>query len=276
MAVILSMTLLFSCNRDEEVVFEEDDDAISAEVLSQIKMLGFGERTVERVEGSFIAPSGYLVEGDIFISDEELNKEVAAQFLRVGDEEQYRTFNLVNTGSGVRTLTVATFKGNATQGMPNSFDTPVNIAIDRFNAENLRLRFQRIASSSWQSADIVLYRESGNFLAAAGFPSGGNPNRFIRMNTSAMGSFTTNARATVIAHEMGHCIGFRHTDLFDRSFSCGGFPVNEEDPPSGVGAVLIPGTPAGPDPSSWMLACAGSSTNRPFSANDRIALDFLY
>ncbi|WP_262510258.1 zinc-dependent metalloprotease [Sediminitomix flava] len=25
----------------------------------------------------------------------------------------------------------------------------------------------------------------------------------------------------IIAHEIGHCIGFCHTDYMDRSFSCG-------------------------------------------------------
>ncbi len=49
-----------------------------------------------------------------------------------------------------------------------------------------------------------------------------------------------NGLATTIAHEMGHCIGMRHTDYMDRSYSCGGVPDNEGD--GGVGANHIPGT----------------------------------
>jgi hypothetical protein len=45
---------------------------------------------------------------------------------------------------------------------------------------------------------------------------------------------------------------------------------------SNVGAILIPGTPAGPDPNSWMLSCIGMGENRPFNSNDQIALNFLY
>jgi hypothetical protein len=60
----------------------------------------------------------------------------------------------------------------------------------------------------------------------------------------------------------------------DRSYSCGGAPTNEGD--GGVGAIHIPGTPTGPDAASWMLACLGASTNRPFQANDKTALNFLY
>jgi hypothetical protein len=51
-------------------------------------------------------------------------------------------------------------------------------------------------------------------------------------------------------------------------------PVNEGA--STVGAILIPGTPSGPDPNSWMLACIGADQNRPFNANDKTALNYLY
>ena len=74
--------------------------------------------------------------------------------------------------------------------------------------------------------------------------------------------------------KMGHCIGMRHTDYMDRSYSCGGAYANEGA--SSVGAVLIPGTPATADPNSWMLACIGNGINRPFNANDVTALNYLY
>jgi len=59
-----------------------------------------------------------------------------------------------------------------------------------------------------------------------------------------------------------------------RQYSCGGQPVNEGA--STIGAVLVPGTPSGPDPNSWMLACIGSGQNRPFNTNDVTALKYLY
>jgi hypothetical protein len=77
-----------------------------------------------------------------------------------------------------------------------------------------------------------------------------------------------------MAHEVGHCIGFRHTDYADRSYSCGGAYANEGA--SSVGAIYIPGTAVGPDPNSFMLACIGRNENRPFNANDRTALNYLY
>jgi hypothetical protein len=74
---------------------------------------------------------------------------------------------------------------------------------------------------------------------------------------------------------MGHCIGFRHTDYFNRSISCGGSADNEGS--AGIGANLIPGTPSGASASaiSWMLACTDGG-DRPFNNDDQTALDFLY
>lgn len=86
---------------------------------------------------------------------------------------------------------------------------------------------------------------------------------------------STNGIASIIAHEMGHCIGFRHTDYFDRSISCGGGTSNEGD--GGVGANHIPGTPTGAslNAQSWMLSCTDGS-DRPFNNDDQTALDYLY
>jgi hypothetical protein len=78
---------------------------------------------------------------------------------------------------------------------------------------------------------------------------------------------------SVIQHEIGHCIGFRHTDYFNRALSCGGTATNEGA--SSVGAVWIPGTPTGNSANSWMLACSNGG-NRTFNANDIVALNYLY
>ena len=79
-----------------------------------------------------------------------------------------------------------------------------------------------------------------------------------------------------MAHEMGHCIGLRHSDYYNRAISCGGAPSNEGD--GGVGAILIPGTPgtATNAENSYMLACVSLNQNRPFNSDDQIALDYLY
>jgi hypothetical protein len=77
---------------------------------------------------------------------------------------------------------------------------------------------------------------------------------------------------------MGHCIGFRHTDYMNRSYS--GCLVDASHPNNegagSEGANLVFATPSTPDPDSWMLACIGPFDNRPFTFYDIVALRYWY
>ncbi|WP_026236509.1 M57 family metalloprotease [Pontibacter roseus] len=255
----LVVTLGFSsCQKEEGEVSATE---VSAMTLAKISNMGFNTQNVQRVEG------GYLVEGDIILSDSDLNVSLETQALRVGEEEQYRTSNLVNVGSG-RTINVA-----ITTSLPSSYVTALDEAIRRYNAENLLIKFRRVSSGY----NILLTKapSGSTYLASAGFPSGGNPYNSVKVNSDYLGTNPgTNYLATILAHEIGHCIGFRHTDYMNRAYSCGGSYYNEGA--STVGAIHIPGTPTGADPNSWMLACIGTGSNRYFNANDKTALRYIY
>jgi hypothetical protein len=247
-------SLAISCNKEAKV---ESD--VPQDVLDKVYALGFSNKNVIKDEG------GYIVEGDIFIPAERLSEApVDAKFLRIAGVEQYRTFNLVTALPRVITVSVSS-------RLPSSIVTATDEAINRYNAENLLITFQRVSSG----ADISIVKGSGSYLASAGFPtSGGDPYGQIKVNTTQLSGQPLGTVASVIAHEIGHCIGFRHTDYMNRSFSCGGSAVNEGA--GTIGAVHIPGTPTGPDSGSWMLSCIGSGQNRPFNNNDKTALTYLY
>lgn len=120
--------------------------------------------------------------------------------------------------------------------------------------------------------------ERRGILGSAGFPTAsGDPYNQIKMSGVLESKYglSTAGIATIIAHEMGHCVGFRHTDFFDRSISCGGGTSNERA--STVGAIHIPNTPTGATLAalSWMLACTNGG-DRPFNNDDRTALNTLY
>ncbi|QHL88857.1 protease [Nibribacter ruber] len=249
-----------SCSTDEEAVV--DKASVSKETLAKIYEMGFGTTDVKAVEG------GYLVEGDILLTDAQLNAQHDQKFLRVGETEQYRTTNLVNAGTG-RTITLS-----IDPSLPSTYVTALDAAIARYNAQNLLIKMTRISSGG----EIYLKAapKSAQYLASAGFPtSTGNPHNQILIATRYIGTNPNQSWfTTILAHEIGHCIGFRHTDYMDRSYSCGGSYTNEGA--STVGAINIPGTPTTADATSWMLACIGSGQNRPFNSNDVTALNYLY
>lgn len=250
------------------------EDVIPQEVISKLSQLGFNPDGIEVVE------EGYRIERDIIITQEFLDN--VPDMHDVPGMEQYSTNNLVTT-NGNRNISIYIPIGGKgkNKGFSNTYSAAVDEVISRYNAENLELTFSRASSSG--AADIVIGRlnkrdERRGVLGSAGFPTaGGDPFNSILMSGVLESNFglSTNGIATIIAHEVGHCIGFRHTDYFDRSISCGGSATNEGS--AGIGANLIPGTPAGASLSdaSWMLSCSDGS-DRPFNNDDKVALDFLY
>lgn len=263
---VLCMAIAFtSCKKDAKVL---KADQVSESALAQIKALGFSTQNAQKV------PQGYLVEGDIILTDADLRAGApTSPEMVIAQEEHYRTNNLVNT-STYPTIKVALSLSSSTYTA--AFTAALDEAIRRYNAQNLAVRFQRVTSGA--NITIVGFYEVSNTLGSSGFPSGGAPYSQIQMNTywysTSTSSTNVNYIGTIMAHEMGHCIGFRHTDYMNRSYSCGGSAVNEGS--AGIGAVLIPGTPSGPSANSWMLACVGSNVSRPFTSSDITALTYVY
>lgn len=259
----LLMTGFYSCTNDDTTTSINDE--ISNEVLQQIKALGFSIDNVIKEDDH------YIVEGDIVLHPTDFQRtDLHTNSLRIAEVEQYRTTNLV-TGTP-RTILVWLDSKFASK-----YSTALNDALGRYNAENLSLTFQRTNNRNSAHIRITTAARNASYLASAGFPtSTGNPYNSIKVNNTYLDNngWNNSSIASILAHEIGHCIGFRHTDYMDRSYSCGGSYYNEGA--SSVGAVHIPGTPTGPDANSWMLSCIGKDVNRPFNNNDKVALDYLY
>ena len=254
-----------ACKKDGKIVNQNE---ISETTLSQIKALGFN------TQGAQKTPGGYLVEGDIVLTEAELSEVPTSPELVIAQEEHYRTNNLVNT-STYATIKVAL--NNSSTQHEAAFSAALDEAIRRYNAENLKVHFQHVTSGA--NITVVAFYEVSNVLGSSGFPkSSGAPYSQVKMNTywysTSTGSTNVNYIGTIMAHELGHCIGFRHTDYMNRAYSCGGAASNEGS--AGIGAVYIPGTPSGPSSGSWMLACVGNNQNRPFTSADRTALNYVY
>lgn len=265
-ALAVLAILVVGCAQEEQINVAGE---VPQDIIQKVAQMGFSTDGIEAVD------EGYRVERDIILTHEHLASTPTNH--RVPNAEQYSTDNLVVTG-GSRNITIYAPTGR--KGYSAAMLAGLDEAIARYNAENLEITFSRASSSN--GADITMTRlskrdERRGVLGSAGFPTAsGDPYNNIRMSGILESSYglSTDGIATIIAHEIGHCIGFRHTDYFNRSISCnsGG---NEGD--GGVGANHIPGTPTGAslNAGSWMLSCTDGS-NRDFNNDDKTALDYLY
>lgn len=272
MATMVLAVFAFSC-KQQEATTPLKNNGLSQEVIEQFKTLGFDARGGSH--GLVTNPltgkqqTGYSFE-DVFISDEQLKEMLSSPVTNGPNKEQYRTYNLVNAP---RTISVLGYTGNNSNGLGNTLRNALRQAVERYNNENLSLNFTLNFGTNYPQYDIVVYQVSNNAIGAvAGFPNGGDPYKWVRMNSGVNNAGLQTARH-IVMHEMGHCIGFRHTDWFDRSISCGS---GGNEGSGADGAVHIPGTATGADNQSVMLSCGGLGTPGAFSSQDRTALNFLY
>lgn len=181
--------------------------------------------------------------------------------------EQYSTNYLVSQSKAAN-ITVSL------GGLTSEWAEITRYAMAQWNAiPGSKLRF---VETNKRKANITM--KMGNLgtqgtLASASFPNRrGNPGSSVTVNTVNYGLTLAEKRFTMV-HEMGHCIGFRHTNWFDRN-SDGNATTNDNEGVSSIGANHIPGTPTGLDPNSVMNAIVDSWSG--FGNYDKVATAYLY
>jgi hypothetical protein len=211
-----------------------------------------------------------VLDGVVYVGqDAAVSLETSREMLAADDlesREQYRTTNLVN-------LSLATICVDGSKLRDASFSAALDNAIANYNDLRLTFRMQRTSGNAPGCNALISIRVSGPTGGSAGFPSGGLPFNSVKIG-SGLKSFSVNTITHVITHELGHCVGLRHSDFFNRSISCGS-GGNEGD--GGIGAIHIPGTPTGATlGGSVMNSCFRSVESGEFTNTDVTALQTLY
>ncbi|GMT98560.1 hypothetical protein KH5H1_26790 [Corallococcus caeni] len=221
------------------------------------------------VEAGFPANDIMVVDNAVYVGrDAHVSLEASREMLQTRGEtaEQYRTTNLVGT-SVTKICVVPTAQFNSYSRLSAGLD----LAIENYNSQGLRITFAR-GSASDCTATISAKTTSG-VGGSSGFPKGGKPYGTINIGVGLQ-DYSVDVNEHVITHEIGHTIGFRHTDYYDRSISCG---TGGDEGASNVGAIHIPGTPTTASRGgSVMNSCFSSNETGEWTSSDRTALDYLY
>jgi hypothetical protein len=220
------------------------------------------------IQAGFPSSDIQIIDGLVYTGwDAHVTLEASREMIQTPrtSEEQYRTTNLVSGKTKICVNPTSTFNSYS------RLSAGLDLAIANYNGLGLVFTMAR-GPTSGCSANITAQTMSGTG-GSAGFPSGGNPYGTINIGTGLQ-SYSTDVNEHVISHELGHTIGFRHSDYYNRSISCGS---GGNEGSAGVGAILIPGTPSTATVGgSVMNSCFRSTETGEWTSSDRTALLYLY
>ena len=261
-SLLIAIIGIISCEKD--TILTSHEEKISQNDIDLIIQMGFDTVGLEQ-RGCF-----YIVEGDIMLRKDKLNEY---SFSRSNGRtlRQARVNSLIDFDNQID-ITVRVDNSIPTSESDN-WRTEIQQAINDWNGiADTRIHLvyttNSIADITISSDGGVLY--DGNYsnfvLAQASWPLGGNagPTIIINLNAGADRIFTSSQKRYNMVHELGHCLGLRHTNWSGLGES------------NGIGIPGTPNTGSNPDPNSVMNGGTALNSWIGFSNYDKIAIQNLY
>jgi len=266
-SVLMLVLLIFtSCTEDN---FEQDDNSLEAQeqaleitpVVQKLLDMGYAIETIVKTDNF------YIVEGDLAFS-KDINDYTSPQN---GNSRHYY-IGVTVSDENISSLKVYSDISEPFNQIPQIGESfwrdAIDDAIDDWNTVTNQSCIHFELTTIEAQADIKITGiNQSNFEGLGvtpGYPSlppVGEPYPEFHINFAYNDGAEVSAmlKRNIIGHELGHCIGFRHTDVDD-------------------GGVVVSGTEFSSDPDSIMSAGEGilERTIIGFTDQDKIAVNELY
>lgn len=247
--VVLLITLAIGCSKNKDADKVTGTEQTTGDpVLKRILKEGYTQKEIVELKDR------YIVQGDIIffkgVKDHEdgpTTEQARSPYLIA---PAYRNISVYLNAGSFSSINLSTILDNV---------------IAAYNAVGSGIQMTRTYTAS--AADITVVQNSGigaSVCGQAGFPySTGRAFNTVYISESTLltYSITSASQLTLlVAHELGHCLGLRHTNW---------------QPQGESAAIPIPSTPSS-DAASVMNGSTCGYTWSGFSAYDQIALKSLY
>ncbi|QIL38588.1 hypothetical protein G7074_04405 [Pedobacter sp. HDW13] len=255
--VVLFFVTINGCKKSNVPPLKSEDNRLSD--LTYLKKLGYD------TTGTIELATYYLIEGDILIPKHSLSV-TSRQVIQSQS-------NLIDIAKQ-QNITIRIDASMPNNGGDLDWITEVSQAIGEYNdLQNSNIRLSLVTGSS---ADITVRLSNisptsglnlpSDVIAAAGLPLNGNPFPNVVVNSAYVQPSTvlSGQKKYNLVHEIGHCLGFRHTNWYGMG----------ESNTLGVGSS--PNSGVNPDASSVMNGGTALNSWNGFSFWDIYAISYLY